>query len=39
MTDVVYDIVAPVLTDLVAAETEDRMDIDDGADERTTNEM
>ena len=39
MADKVFDIVAPVLKDLIDAENEDRMDVDREGDQRTEREM
>lgn len=39
MFDTVYDIVAPVIADLLAIAKEDKMEVDRGDDERTEKEM
>lgn len=39
MSDTVFEIVAPVLSELVEAEDEDKMDVDHGHDERTEKDM
>lgn len=39
MSTIVFDIVAPALTDIAKAEDGDKMDLDHGDDERTEKEM
>lgn len=39
MSETVFDIVAPALTELVTAEDEDRMDVDHGENERSEKEV
>lgn len=39
MSKTIFDIVAPVLSELVDAENEDKMDVDHGDEERREREM